>query len=923
MVVVTFILPLTIERAEGGPGAEGGDWHIAWNPDAVTAKKGEHMTQSKRVLWIGCPGVEIAEEEQASLTAALLTFSCVPLYLEPELHKTFYFGFCRAFLWPTFHNVIKARCFSQKVWRAYCTVNRRFADAVIEIYNSGDVVWVHDYHLLLLPSYILRKLRTTRVGLFLHIPFPSSEIFRTISVRDELLRGMLNADLVGFHIFEYARHFLTCCKRLLGLDYEFQQGGYIGVRDHKRNVMVQVSHMGIEPSVLLEAHRSGLGSLTTGWEWWNEIVRSRETAGSLTPQGYLRRGTEGKKVILSIDEMERLKGTALRLLAFEMLLQKEPELRAKLVFVQINLKTRNYTPADDAAYDEVRAEILEIKARIDGAFPGCLHFLELPTLQLAQRMQLWAQADVMVFSPIREGFNPLPLEGVFSHRETSTPAVLVLSEFSSCSRVLNGALSVNPWHTEEFSIALQRALLMEPSEVLLRQEHNLQFLRSNTASAWAQRVFEDLASLGSGAEGDEELDQVTTIGFGLAGFRRVGMGAAFRQLDTTEVLATYRRARRRAIFLDWGGTLVAMETEFDSSLIDYYRSELPQPVHHCLEELAQDPRNLLMVLSGQEMSKVEAALGTMQGASLAAEHGYVFKAGNFPGVRRLGQGRWQQLVENSDLSWKETALAILEAFTERTNGSVIQNKGSSLVWKYDDVDPEFGSMQAKLLSEHLTSVLAESPVNIQKGKGYIEVRPHGINKGVMVDHIVSELYATSGGIDFILCIGDDSGDEYMFQALAERFNSSSAQVGAPAVYTVVVGQKPSAAQYFVNDHEEVVELCQSLRLHSTRANRNRSLNDLQSHSNKGLWGSPSGSGGRGGGAPPGSGGAVRMGPLARSLDAHGSSSLVHAQCAQSTAAASSAAADRPAPEMVIDGRSVEERSHRTRQPSMDQTRGDP
>ena len=163
--------------------------------------------------------------------------------------------------------------------------------------------------------------------------------------------------------------------------------------------------------------------------------------------------------------------------------------------------------------------------------------------------------------------------------------------------------------------------------MLLRQERNLQFLRSNTASAWAQRVFEDLASLGSGAEGDEELDQVTTIGFGLAGFRRVGMGAAFRQLDTTEVLAAYRRARRRAIFLDWGGTLVAMETEFDSSLIDYYRSELPQPVHHCLEELAQDPRNLLMVLSGQEMSKVEAALGTILGASLAAEHGYVFKAG--------------------------------------------------------------------------------------------------------------------------------------------------------------------------------------------------------------------------------------------------------------------------------------------------------
>ena len=345
VLVVSYILPLDISKTAVG-------WAIEWNQDSITAKKQQHL--SKRVTWIGCPGVHVEEEDREALTSALQEFGCVPIFLESALDQNFYFGFCRSYLWPTFHNVLKSRCFAQKVWRAYCTANRKFADKVIEVYDSGDLVWVHDYHLLLLPSYILRKLRTARVGLFLHTPFPSSEIFRTIPVRDELLRGMLNADLVGFHIFEYARHFLTCCKRLLGLDYEFQQGGYIGVRDHKRNVMVQVSHMGIEPSVLLEAHRSGLGSLTTGWEWWNEIVRSREAAGSLTPQGYLRRGSEGKKVVLSIDEMERLKGTALRLLAFEMLLQNEPELRAKLVFVQINLKTRNYTPADDAAYDEVR-----------------------------------------------------------------------------------------------------------------------------------------------------------------------------------------------------------------------------------------------------------------------------------------------------------------------------------------------------------------------------------------------------------------------------------------------------------------------------------------------------------------------------------------------------------------------------------------
>ena len=217
VLVVSYILPLVITKkaaaaaAEGGVGSDedaGSGWSIAWNPDSITSKK-RPLSEHTRVQWIGCPGITVAEEDRASLTAALTEYNCVPIFLDAELVQHFYFGFCRSYLWPTLHNVIKARSFYDKVWRAYCTANRKFADKVIEVYDSADLVWVHDYHLLLLPSYILRKLRTARVGLFLHTPFPSSEIFRTIPVRDELLRGMLNADLIGFHIFEYARRLVN------------------------------------------------------------------------------------------------------------------------------------------------------------------------------------------------------------------------------------------------------------------------------------------------------------------------------------------------------------------------------------------------------------------------------------------------------------------------------------------------------------------------------------------------------------------------------------------------------------------------------------------------------------------------------------------------------------------------------------------
>lgn len=202
ILVVSYILPLVISKAPDG------SWAIEWNHDSITAKK-HHLSERKRVLWVGCPGnglTSLSEEQQPALTAALQDYGCVPIYLDAELDHAFYFGFCRSFLFPTFHNVIKARRFHEKVWRAYSTANRKFADKVIEVYDSGDLVWVHDYHLLLLPSYILRKLRTARVGLFLHTPFPSSEIFRTIPVRDELLRGMLNADLIGLRGYDRTHH---------------------------------------------------------------------------------------------------------------------------------------------------------------------------------------------------------------------------------------------------------------------------------------------------------------------------------------------------------------------------------------------------------------------------------------------------------------------------------------------------------------------------------------------------------------------------------------------------------------------------------------------------------------------------------------------------------------------------------------------
>jgi len=405
--------------------------------------------------------------------------------------------------------------------------------------------------------------------------------------------------------------------------------------------------------------------------------------------------------------------------------------------------------------------------------------------------------------------------------------VVLLSEFSSSARVLNGAVRINPWNTVEMTDALERACSMRADERAARRERDMHFITTMTSSIWAERFVLDLQRT---QPKHDEPSETTTFGFGLAGFRRVGWGSTFRALDTTEVLAAYRHARRRAIFLDWGGTLVAIE----ELMRDYYNADLPPAVHHCLQELAADPGNLLMVMSGNERTRVESAFMGISGLSVAAEHGFHYKLGSFPGVRKVGRDTWQQLIEDFDLSWKETTMAIMAAYTKRTNGATVSDKGSGLVWRYDDVDPEFASMQVKELHQHLQGVLANAPVEVTIGKGYLEVRPHGINKGAMLDHMLSMLQSNSGGVDFVLCIGDDTSDEYMFSALQERYGSTP-QGHGPAVFTTVVGRKPSAAHYFLNDPDEVLELCQSLRLHSTRANRNRSMGDLERLQSERSW----------------------------------------------------------------------------------------
>jgi len=391
----------------------------------------------------------------------------------------------------------------------------------------------------------------------------------------------------------------------------------------------------------------------------------------------------------------------------------------------------------------------------------------------------------------------------------------VISEFSGFSRVLNGALVFNPWSQSQLQTALDQALGMAPAEMEARSRKDLAHIRSNTSEEWAARFLTDLKSMKK-----KEEEHWMAVGFGLASFRMIGMGHDFKALDTQQVLIAYRQCAQRAILLDWGGTLMPADTGF-YDMREESRYQVPELVLSVLRMLCADPNNHVMILSGLGRDKVSAAFGSVPNLSLAVEHGFHF---------RIKNGPWQQLLPGADTSWREVAEAIMSVYTTRTSGSYLQKKGSSITWKHEEADPEFGAMQARELQYHLQGVLTAFPVVVRSGKGYVEACPKGVNKGTMAERFLDIAQAGDGKrkgqlLEMVLCVGDDSSDELMFSALHNKFGMHATDL---ALFTATVGRKPSGAASYMGDHTDVVELLKMLTALNTNKNNKRfaSMGDL-------------------------------------------------------------------------------------------------
>ncbi|KAK1916249.1 hypothetical protein P3342_004066 [Pyrenophora teres f. teres] len=446
------------------------------------------LSKTTTFQWYGWPGLEVPEDEAQSLNDQLKEkYNAVPVMLDDELADRHYNGFSNEIMWPLFHYHPGEITFDESAWDAYTEANRLFAKAVAKDVQDNDMVWVHDYHLMLMPAMLREELGNTKknvkIGFFLHTPFPSSEIYRILPVRNEILLGVLHCDLIGFHTYDYARHFLSSCSRILGLATTPN-----GVEFQGKVVTVGAFPIGIDP----EKFDEGLQK---------PKVQERIAA--------LEKKFQGVKLIVGVDRLDYIKGVPQKLHALEVFLTEHPEWIGKVVLVQVAVPSRQ----DVEEYQNLRAVVNELVGRINGKF-GTIEFMPIhfmhKSVSFDELIALYAVSDVCLVSSTRDGMNLVSYEYIATQEKRH--GVMILSEFTGAAQSLNGSLIVNPWNTEELADAIHDAVTMGDEQRSLNYQKLSKYVRKYTSAWWGESFVTELRRISEMPDRKVHFANVTVAG---------------------------------------------------------------------------------------------------------------------------------------------------------------------------------------------------------------------------------------------------------------------------------------------------------------------------------------------------------------------------------------------------------------------------
>ncbi|MCC5816693.1 MAG: bifunctional alpha,alpha-trehalose-phosphate synthase (UDP-forming)/trehalose-phosphatase [Leptospira sp.] len=527
----------------------------------------ESTKGSLDTIWVGWPGKELDRESLEFVKKeAMEKYNGYPVQIPDALNEKFYYGFCNKTIWPLFHYFPTFTEYEPSAWDAYVEVNQLFCDALADIIQPGDKIWIHDYHFLLLPGMLREKYPELEIGFFLHIPFPTYEVFRLLpgKWRKRLLEGLLGADLIGFHSHDYTQYYLRCVLRILGLETNLGEIIY-----QNRLIKVDTFPMGID---------------------YDKFARLACSEKADRIMSETRKSIGDNKIILSVDRLDYSKGVYARLEAFEKFLEKYPKWQGKASMIMIVVPSR--TEVDQ--YQEMKRAIDEIVGRINGRFasldwtPILYQFKMLP---LDELVPLYRMSDTILVTPYRDGMNLVAKEFIAS--KTERKGILILSEMAGASKELGEAIIVNPNNTEEMSEAILEALEMSEEEQITRNTVLQNRIKRYNVVRWATDFLEKLSLR--------------------KGFQNKLKSKLISSETRSEIFKTFSKAEKKLIFLDYDGTLVPFQNKPELAIPN-------QELKDLLGNLSRMKNAEIIIISGRDR---DTLVNWMQGidVSIVAEHG--------------------------------------------------------------------------------------------------------------------------------------------------------------------------------------------------------------------------------------------------------------------------------------------------------------
>ena len=652
-----------------------------------------------------------------------------------------YSHFCKTILWPIFHYQVpdhpKSKAYADHSWNFYFNLNQAFADKVVSTYKKGDTIWVHDYHLLLVPGMIRKKIPDAKIGFFLHTAFPSSEVFRCLARRRELLEGMLGANLVGFQTSEYSQHFLQTCSRILTVETTAEG---VQLEDHFVNVMD--CPIGINLDATNVAREAA--EVT---EWVDNI----------------KRNAKGRRIIVARDQLDNIRGVRQKLLAYELFLNKFPDWSKKVVLVQVATSTSEQS--------ELLATVSDIVARIDSSHSSLadqpLMFLK-QDIPFNQYLALLTAADAMMITPLRDGMNLTAHEFIACQdgaRGQNKHAPLILSEFTGSASVFGEyPLVVNPWNYQEQANAIKTALEMSDQNKEIRWRNLHKVVSEQTGGKWARTLSEHL---------DRVYDE-----------RGIRDAASVPRLSLPQVSEKYRQSSRRVFILDYEGTLAPHRTSSGIPLSS------PQRVLDALNELLNDPENIVYVMSGRKPEALASDFRTVPNVGLIAENGCF--------VREFGDEKkpWISFANKEAMGkWKSAVNGILKYYQERLEHSFIEERHCSMFFRFNRVDDKDAATRtAGECSDHINGACKDMGIRAVPIPNAVLIETVDQSKAKAAEHVLKRHRAaaqTDGSTpaDFLMVAGDDREDEVIFRWANELAKSDS----IASVFTVSVGKRNTEA----------------------------------------------------------------------------------------------------------------------------------